>query len=64
MDPIQMLRNRCAVHEQKVVAAQLGVSRTYLNDVLQGRRKPGKKILDALGLERVTAYQSRRKNGR
>lgn len=35
------------------------VSTAYLSDVLNGRREPGKKILDALGLEAVTFYRSK-----
>lgn len=33
------------------------VSTAYLSDVLNGRREPGKKILDVLGLEAVTFYR-------
>jgi len=33
-----------------------GVSTAYVNDVLQGRREPGKKILDALGFEKQVFY--------
>ena len=36
---------------QTAFAKQHGISLAYVNDVLQGRRKPGQKILDALGLE-------------
>lgn len=42
--------NWCAAHE---------VSTAYLSDVLRGRREPGKKILDVLGYEAVTFYQSK-----
>ena len=44
------------------LAKELGISRQYLNDVLSGYREPGKKVLDALGLERVVTY-ARRKRG-
>lgn len=30
------------------------ISRAYVNDVLHGRRAGGKKILDALGVDKVT----------
>lgn len=33
------------------------VSPAYLSDVMNGRREPGPKILDALGLEPVTFYR-------
>ena len=42
---------------QKDVAADLGVSAAYLNDYLHFRREPGAKLLDGLGLQRVTLYR-------
>lgn len=33
------------------------LSAAYVNDVLRGRREPGKKILDAVGVERITVYR-------
>lgn len=33
------------------------VSTAYLSDVMTGKRQPGEKILDALGLERVVTYR-------
>lgn len=57
-----MLKERCAHREQKAVAAELGISPGYLNDVLQQRREPGRKILKALGLRRKTTFE--RINGR
>jgi len=33
------------------------VSAAYVCDVLAGRRDPGEKILDALGIERITLYR-------
>lgn len=38
------------------LAASLGVSAQYLNDVKEGRREPGPKLLSALGLQAVTEY--------
>lgn len=38
------------------------VSTAYLSDVLNGRREPGKKILDVLGLESVTHYRPKCEN--
>lgn len=40
----------CATH---------GISTAYLSDVLTGRREPGGKILDRLGLERVPYYRNK-----
>jgi transcriptional regulator with XRE-family HTH domain len=37
---------------QSAVADEAGVSKTYLSDVLKGRRTPGPKILGVLGLYR------------
>jgi hypothetical protein len=34
-----------------------GVSAAYINDVLRGRREPGLKILDAIGVEKVVTYR-------
>ena len=39
----------------RAYAEQVGLSRSYLSDVLAGRREPGPKVLAALGLE--TAYR-------
>lgn len=41
-------------------ARQHQISRGYLGDVLTGRREPGQKILDALGLERVVTYRRKK----
>jgi len=60
MDPIEILRERCAKASQVAVARELGVSPAYISDILQLRREPGPKVLDALGLEREVRY--RRKN--
>ncbi len=37
-------------------AAALGLSPSYVSDVLNGRREPGDKMLEVLGLQRVTMY--------
>ena len=42
---------------QKELAANLGVSAAYLGDVLLGRKEPGRKMLTALGVERVVIYR-------
>lgn len=41
---------------QRALAKYLGVSPAYLSDVLKGRREPGPKILDALGMTKRTVY--------
>lgn len=42
---------------QKAFARKVGVSEGYLVDVLKNRRSVPQKILDFLGLERVTLYR-------
>ena len=42
---------------QRTLARELGVSEAYLSDVINGRRDPGRKLLKALGLERVVDYR-------
>lgn len=37
---------------QKEAASSIGIKPSYFNDVLQGRREPGPKILGALGLRK------------
>ena len=57
-DPAELLRAAVGLAgEQKVWAKQHGVSAQYVNDVLHGRRKPGKTMLNALGLRRVVTYE-------
>lgn len=43
---------------QKAWAQTVGVSPSYVNDVLNARREPGQAILDALGLVRVVRYRA------
>lgn len=53
---IRHLERRAAKITQKQLASDLGVSPAYLNDVIQGRREPGRKILAALKLKREVRY--------
>lgn len=48
------------VGTQKEFAKKIGVSTPYLNDVLQGNRSPGDKVLNALGLAKIIVYVKRR----
>lgn len=59
-NPVTELQSRVDRSSQADVAKQLGVSPQYLNDVLRSRRAIGKKILSAMGLERVVAYRKRK----
>lgn len=48
-----------AAGSQRSFADQHKISLQYVNDVLRGRREPGQKILDALGIERVVNYREK-----
>ena len=48
-----------AAGTQRGAAQILGVSEQYLSDVIKGRRYPGKKILDKLGLESSVVYTAK-----
>lgn len=41
---------------QKSAAKALGISAAYLNDILHGKREPGYKICNALGLHKVISF--------
>lgn len=45
---------------QKAFAKAHGISEQFLHDILAGRREPGKKLLDAMGWERIITYQPKR----
>jgi hypothetical protein len=48
---------------QAAFAQDNALSAAYVNDVLRGRREPGRKILDAVGVERITVYKLKREDG-
>jgi hypothetical protein len=48
---------------QTAFAQDNDLSGAYVNDVLRGRREPGKKILDAVGVERITVYRLKLRDG-
>ena len=57
-DVLSGLQMACdAFGGQKEWAEAKGVSAAYLSDVLNRKRAPGKKILDAMGLKPVTIYK-------
>ncbi len=47
---------------QKDLARQLGVSVSYLNECIKGRRELGPLVLSALGYERVVTYLRTRRS--
>lgn len=55
---ISMLNRKIEKGSQRTVAASMGVSAQYLNDVLKGKREPGVGFLAALELERVVTYRA------
>ena len=44
---------------QLAAAKALGISHAYFHEVLTASKAPGKKILDALNLERVCMYRTK-----
>jgi hypothetical protein len=57
----EMLREHVGEGTQVELAKKMGISPTYLNDILQGAREPGGCVLDWLGLKRVADYVPKRK---
>ncbi len=54
---IALLRRKCdAAGGQTAFAKLHGISAPYISDVLNGRRDPGDKVLEAIGLERAVTY--------
>ena len=58
-DVIDILRDdiTASIDGQAAWARAHKVSAAYVNDVLNGRRDPGPKILDAIGFEKVVTYR-------
>ncbi len=56
----ERLRQAADLVGQKQVAADMGVSASYLNDVLQGRREPADAICNGMGFERIVRYRIKR----
>lgn len=56
-DFVEMLKEFVKkVGTQKQAAENLEISTAYLNDILHGRREPGRKIAAAFGLRKVISY--------
>lgn len=57
VEVLQLLQRRIAQDgSQKALAERMKISPGYLNDVLQGKRRPGRKLLTAMGLKAVIVY--------
>ena len=55
-DVVRELRRRQAKRTLRAYATALGCSPAYLSDVYRGQRKPGPKLLRALGLVSQPSY--------
>jgi transcriptional regulator with XRE-family HTH domain len=63
MNPMKELQARLKQRKSTTaLAADLGVSDSYLRDVLKDRRPASDRLLNALGLERVTIIRRKRKD--
>lgn len=57
---IEKLEQMIETHGSQIAVAEaLVISESYLSRVLSGRTEPGKKILDAIGFEKVVLYVPR-----
>jgi DNA-binding transcriptional regulator YdaS (Cro superfamily) len=65
-DVRKIIANKCAKRgTQSVFAKQLGISQTYLNDIIHGRRAIADAVCEMLNIERVVSFRKIRKsNGR
>ena len=51
-DPLKMLKARMAGRSLRSVAREIPCSAAYLSDIMLGKRTPGPRVLDYLGLKR------------
>lgn len=54
-DEVRTLLKTKTVPTQTAFAKEHDISIAYVNDVIRGRKEPGIKILNALGLEKLPA---------
>lgn len=59
---MKYLRTEQGEQTQAAFAATLNCSTAYLSDIYAGRREPGPKVLEALGLKRHVTYKKWRKD--
>lgn len=57
IDPKKILQKRVDASSQAHVAHELGLPRSVVCRVLSGELRPTKKLLAALGIERVVTYR-------
>jgi transcriptional regulator with XRE-family HTH domain len=53
MDPIELLESRKDGKSLRKLAGEIGISATYLHEILKGQKPVGPKVLAWLGLERM-----------
>ena len=59
---VAKMREIIKTRTQASLAAEIGVSRSFLNEVIKGTRPPTGKILDHLGLRAQTVYIKKGEN--
>jgi hypothetical protein len=60
---VELLRGRVGYRRRaNALARQLGVSHSYLSEVLAGKKLPGPKLLDALGFDPAPRYARKSKS--
>jgi hypothetical protein len=52
----EILSEKLKVRSQTGLAASMGISVGYLNDVIHNRKAPGDKILKGLGMKRIIVF--------
>jgi len=57
------LREKLRGCNYAIVAERLGVTRQAVSQIVNGKRKPGPRILKKLGLQEVVAYRQVRRSG-
>ena len=64
-DPLKMLKARMTGRSLRSVAREIPCSAAYLSDIMLGKRNPGPRVLDYLGLDRAVdksvTYRYRRR---
>lgn len=59
LTPLNVIRARLEATTQRQLAHQLGISPSYLGDIVQGRRPASDAVVAALGLEVFYRYRRR-----
>lgn len=54
---VKLMRKRQGKLTDAAFARELGISPPYLFDIYNGKRDPGDKLLEALGLQKETVYR-------